>query len=97
MSYYTVTVKEIYVIGKIWMPAITCAQTIKVTDHDIENMKDNGELTRDSIENWLGCHTGDFQSIIDFSVDIADFQSPWADPDSEFIFMDCIYPELMEV
>ncbi len=90
MSYYTVTVREINVIGTIWMPAVTAATTIKLSSYDVENI---GELNRENVEDWLNCHSGDFQSIQDFRADIADFQSDWQSEDSECIFIDCMFGE----
>lgn len=89
MSHYTVTVNEIHVIGRIWMPASMCAMTYKLTAHDLENI---GELTRENVQGWLDTHSGDFQSISDFHADIGDFDSPWGSADSECSFMDCMYP-----
>jgi len=38
MSYRTITINQIEVIGTIWMPASTCAMTYKLTAYDIENI-----------------------------------------------------------
>lgn len=90
MSYRTITINQIQVIGRIWMPyGAVCAQCIDLTAYDIENI---GELTRDNVEQWLMCHSGDFSSIIDFRADIGDFLSEWADEESECTYSDCMYP-----
>lgn len=67
----TYTYSFINVVGKIWMPAVTCSQQLKPDSHDVENMRDDdGNITRESVERWLMLHTGDFQSIQDFYADI---------------------------
>jgi len=89
MSYYTVTVNEVNVLGIIWMPAVECAMNYTLSKHDIENM---GEITRENVENWLDTHAGDFQSIIDFRVDIGDTIIEWKEEENEYKYMDCMYP-----
>jgi hypothetical protein len=94
MSYYTVTVRRIDVIGKIWQPGIgTCAMSYELRDYDVENI---GEFTRENVQLWLDSNSGDFQSISDFRADIADFFSDWEDEESEGIFNDCMFGEFDE-
>ena len=96
MSYRQITIREIEVLGKIWMPASKCAQVITLTPYDVENIRKHdadGELTREGCSEWLTTHTGDFQSITDFHADIEDFDSPWKNEDNEYTFNDCMYPE----
>jgi len=70
MPKYTVVKDEVYVIGTMWLPAITAAQTYTLREHDLENIRDeDGKITRESIEGWVLSNTGDFQSITDFSAD----------------------------
>lgn len=83
-------VAYVHVIGQIWMPAITAAQHIELSDYDLKNI---GEFTRDAFEDWLGSHTGDFQSIKDFYVCVGNDEIPWQDEESELTFNDCMYPE----
>jgi hypothetical protein len=61
----------------------------KLTAHDLESI---GELTRENAEQWLMTHSGDFQSIKDFRVDIGEFESDWSDPESEPTYNDCMFP-----
>jgi hypothetical protein len=95
---YTVRKSFIQVIGKIWMPAVTCAMQYDLTSYDVENIKatGDGKITRDAVEDWLGCHSGDFQSVADFSASIEDgndtLDFPWAVEESEFTYCDCMYP-----
>jgi len=98
MSYYTVEVNEINVIGTIWMPAIRCARTYKLGLREVETIKQccNGELNREGIADWMSCHSGDFQSIEDFQADIGDYMSDWENEENEFIFVDLMYPELVD-
>ena len=88
------------VIGRIWMPAATCAMRYPMSDHDVANARnDAGELTRESVEQWLSTHSGDFQSIEDFRISISladgtDFDSDWEHgDDSACTYSDCMYQE----
>lgn len=70
---YTVKKSVIDVVGKIWLPAVTCSMRYTVSAHDVENMRDDdGKITRDSVDQWLACHSGDFQSVQDFRASIED-------------------------
>jgi len=86
---FTVERNWIEVIGKIWMPTVTCAQRIDLRAYDIENI---GEPTRRNVELWLGSHTGDFQYIEDFHAIVGETEIPWEKEESEFTYSDCMYP-----
>ena len=88
MSYVTITIRRIDVIGSIWMPASLCAMTYDLKQSDVDNI---GELTRENVAKWLSTNSGDFQSIQDFRVDIADFESDFENADSERIFDNCMF------
>ena len=95
---YTRVYNEIRVIGKIWVPCTTCAMAYRPSDHDVENMKnEEGSLTRELIERWISLHSGDFQSIEDFCADIAqgdnDVVFDWANEESEYTYLNCVYPQ----
>ncbi len=95
MSYYTVTIKEINVIGRTWAGYIGM-YNYSLRDYDIENIKarsKNGELTREAVSDWLDCNAGDFQSIKDFRADIGDFISEWENEENEYKYLDAMYPE----
>ncbi len=86
---YLVRKSYVDIIGTIWLPAVTCAQRINVDSYDIENMRDDdGAITRDSVEQWLTSHSGDFQCVDDFSASIADgaqtIDIDWWEEESEF-------------
>jgi hypothetical protein len=85
---FTIERNWIEVIGRIWMPPVICAQHIDLSSYDIKNI---GEATRENVENWLGSHTGDFQSIKDFHAVVGETDIPWNDEDSEFTYQDCMY------
>ena len=94
---YTVTKNIIQVIGKIWMPAITCAEELTLSDYDMGNLaEEDGTITRELVESWLTTHSGDFQSVEDFRADFdwhnKHFESDWQSEDSEYTFNDCMYP-----
>ena len=94
MSYYTVTVREVEILGYIWMPSnVLCTQVKKLTDYDVKNIMARGEgfITRDAVEDWLGCNAGDFSKIVDFHADIADIDIPWNEQDNEYSFGDIHY------
>lgn len=98
MARYTVRVSYVDIIGTLWMPSTTAATRIKVNSHDVENMRDDDvQITRDSVEDWLTSHSGDFSRVIDFSASIEDNDTtvdiPWADEDSEFTYNDCMFPD----
>ena len=69
---YLVRKSIITVIGFIWMPGnILCSVTNNLTAHDVENMtNEDGKVTRDSVDQWVCTHTGDFQSIEDWNADL---------------------------
>ena len=91
MRYMTVC-SFIRILGKIWLPPITCCSIIHVLPSDVESIRVNGEITREGVEQWLTTHSGDFQSIEDFYADIADGENDlvfdWVNEDSEEKFND---------
>ena len=91
---FTVERNWIDVLGTIWLPAITCGQQINLTAYDMDNI---GEPSRDNVEQWLGTHAGDFQSIEDFHAVLGETEIPWNDEDHECQFNDCMYPEDREI
>lgn len=96
---YTVRKSIVQVIGRIWMPAVTCAQTYTLDSSALENIKERGDgkVTRAAVEDWLMVNSGDFQSIEDWSASLevgdATLEFPWAKgEESEMTFCDCMYP-----
>lgn len=95
MSYITVAIRRVDVIGRIWQPLSgVCAMSFNLTMNDVQDIRGSGDgqLTRDGVRLWLSSNAGDFQSIQDFRADTEDFLSDWADPNSEYAFLDCMYP-----
>ena len=93
---YTITKQRIDLIGTIWMPAVLCAQTKDLSDYDMKNLGDPHD--RENVEQWLMCHSGDFQHVEDFCADfhVGDehIVHEWAKgEESECRFTDCMYPE----
>lgn len=91
---YLVRKSIVQIVGRIWMPAIICGQTKTLDSYDIENCRDDeGNITRDSVEQWLMTHSGDFQHVIDFSASIEDGDKtvdiPWATEEDKYQFNDC--------
>ena len=77
------------------MPAVVCSLRITPSAYDIENMRNgDGTITRESVEDWLGSHTGDFQNIMDFYADIeapeGNLVFEFASEDGELAYLDTI-------
>lgn len=87
---FTIERNWIEVVGVIWMPAVTCGQRISLSSYDMENI---GEPTRENVEQWLMTHTGDFQSVTDFSATIGETVIPWASEENECVYADCMFQE----
>lgn len=93
---YVVRKSVVCYVGTIWQ-GLTCAQDKTLSSYDVENMRDDdGKITRESVENWLGCNSGDFQSIDDFYASIEDgdetIDIEWASEESEMTYNDCMFP-----
>lgn len=93
---YTVRKSLIQVIGRIWMPDQYVAHTYDLTIYDVENAKDeDGNITRESIQDWLDTNAGDFQSFDDFwasiEVDERTIEIDWANEESELIYNDATF------
>lgn len=93
---YMIKKSYIDVVGKIWMPPAVCSMRYPVTNHDIENMRnEDGAIDRESVEQWVLTHSGDFQSIMDFSAsletpDDKTLDIPWATKDGEMAYLDTV-------
>lgn len=95
---YVMRKSYVDVLGIIWMPQVPAAMRIDVSSHDIENMRDDdGSISRESAELWLGSHSGDFSEVTDFSASIENGEEtvdlPWSDEENEFTWTDLMYPE----
>ena len=100
MAKYIISESYVDIIGGIWLPyGATCAMRKKLTFYDIQNIRsyDDGVITREGLENWLGGNSGDFSRVDDFRASIEDgdqtIDIDWAKGnDSEFTYCDCMYP-----
>jgi len=95
---YVVKESIIWVVGQMWMPGITGATVINLTDGDVDHARDDdGRITRDSVGMWLDSHAGDFAEVLDFQASIEDgtetVEISWANKDSEEIYSDCMEGE----
>lgn len=93
---YLVSTSYVQVVGRIWMPSTTAAMSYTLNGYDVENARDDeGQITRESVECWLGAHAGDFSSVDDFFASIEDgeqtIEIPWSDEESELTYNDCVY------
>jgi hypothetical protein len=84
---YTVEKNFVNVIGKIWMPAVTCAVQYNLDKHAVENI---GDFTRENIRQWVDTNCGDFQYVDDFEATIGDKWISWKSEESELTFNDCM-------
>jgi hypothetical protein len=94
---YTVRKSIVQIVGYLWMPQCKAATEQSVSSYDIENMTDDdGNVTRDSVEQWVMTHSGDFSSVIDFRADLEvgdkTIVIDWEKEESECDFADCMYP-----
>lgn len=78
---------SISLLGKGWYNQ-TISMTIDVTKHDLENIE---SFDRESVQDWIDSHSGDFQSITDFCFYLGEEIMPWANEDNEATFNDCMY------
>ena len=100
MARYLVRHSYVDIIGGIWMPyGAVCAMRKDLNSYDIENIKahGDGEITRDGLDQWLTCNSGDFSSVKDFRASIEDGNTTIDIPfehgeESEFTYQDCMYP-----
>lgn len=91
---FTIEQNWIDVLGMIWMPNCKATQQIMISRHDIENMTDDyGQVTRDSVGNWLSTHAGNFSRIIDFHAVVNDDEIPWGSKDNEIDFDMISFPD----
>jgi hypothetical protein len=95
---YTVRKSYVEVLGITWMPRVPGATRIDVSSYDIGNLRDDdGKITRESVDLWLGCHSGDFSEVTDFAASIEDGEETidisWSDEDNEMEYMNLMYPE----
>ncbi len=89
----------ILIVGTIWMPQSTCAQRKDLSQSDIEQMTDDdGNVTRESVEQWVNTNSGDFSKVIDFYADIETGKGniiiEWNSEDNEITFEHCMYGEV---
>ena len=87
MAYRLVREDYILVVGRIWMPAITCSLRINLSQYDLDNI---GKFTRENVEQWLSTHSGDFQSVQDFYATAGRKHIPWATEEGEMAYMETI-------
>jgi len=93
---YIVRRSVVDVYGKLWMPMTPAAQRTELSSYDIDNIRDeDGNITRESVEDWLMGNSGDFSTVVDFSASIEDgdmtIDIPWATEEGEYGYSDCMY------
>lgn len=91
---YQVSVSYVDVLGYIWMPHGLGSQRLKLSAYDLDNIQNDGAITREDVEQWLTMHTGDFSNVVDFNASIEwngetlDF--PWTTEDNEMAYCDTL-------
>jgi len=83
----------IEIVGEIWWPmGLTCAQRIELRGYDIENMRDeDGNISRESIEDWVSSNSGDFSHVHDFCATIGEEVFGWNNEESKLTYLDCMF------
>ena len=66
--------------------------TYKLDSYARRNMSDGQIPTRDQVDDWLGCHAGDFRDIKDFAVSWDTHEIPWENEENDYQFSDIMYP-----
>ena len=85
MDRYTVVTNQVHVVGRGWYGQ-KIAYTYDLRAYDMENI---GEINRESIQNWLDKNAGDFQSVIEFCIDIGDHFEDFATEEGQRLWNDC--------
>jgi hypothetical protein len=83
----SVRIARVTVLGTLWMPHCNASLTTDLSDYDLENI---GEFTRENVEDWLTCHSGDFSSVIDFTAQCGEIDIPWSSDDNEIAYLDTL-------
>jgi hypothetical protein len=80
----------INVVGEGWLPpGVPIAMSLDLRQYDIDNICRSGGWNRDSVEQWLHTHAGDFSVVHDFFATCKDWEDiQWGDEDYEMEFND---------
>lgn len=94
MARYIVRHSYVNILGELWMPNCVVSLHVTLRDYDIENMRTDGPITREDVNQWLTSHSGDFQRVIDFQASIEDgdrtIDIPWSSEDTELAYLDTL-------
>lgn len=87
----------IQIVGKLWMGGVAATQQT-LSKYDVENMTDeNGNITRESVDEWLNSHSGDFSIVIDFRADLETGEKnvivEWENEENELIYRTYMFGE----
>lgn len=84
MGRYTVVTRDVFVLGRGWYgQEMTYTYTLP---QDILP-------TREAIQDYLGAHAGDFQSITDFAASIDEVEIPFGTEENEWRYTDITFRE----
>lgn len=96
----TTTINRIRLVGKAWMPMADMAADRDLTAYNMAQIED--PYDRDSVAHWVSLNCGDFSNMPDFHADFSLWNAStqtwdsvihdWSDPESEFIYADCMFP-----
>ena len=81
VSYYQ---NQLFVVGKIWMPSITCGYCYPLGSRKDENLEEH--LKDGTIEQWVDMKAGDFQNIEDFRLEYFDTVIDFKNEESWYVF-----------
>lgn len=66
----------------------------ELSSYDVGNIEK--PVTRETVEQWLASHSGDFSSVTDFEADLEvgteTVRIPWASEENEMTYLDCMFP-----
>ena len=82
---YMVELNFVNVVGKGWYGQ-SMAYTYDLGKHELECI---GDFTRENVEQWLGTHAGDFQSILDFEATAGDAWIEFSTDEGSMAYADC--------
>lgn len=87
------------ILGELWWPIGGAASLrILLEGDDIDAARDDsGAITRESVEQWVCWHSGEFSRVIDFAGRLTDgpdtITIPWSSDDTEMQYLDTLAHE----
>lgn len=89
MNYYVPDAVVVHHVGPIWQPGYICAMDYRPRVDDVRDA--TAAVTRDSVQDWLDAHAGDFSATLDFSVSGGAIDLPFATEAGELAYADAMF------